>query len=172
MERGLERKRSDAGRWKARRHTSVAALLIAIVVLASGCNAPAAPPFRTVADVKLLMQSVTDPAADVVWGSVGTIISRDGVEEIAPRTLDEWTAVRNSAVVLAESGNLLMIVPRAKDGGDWMMMSRALIDSATAAIRASEARDKGAIFTIGGEIYQTCVNCHQQYMDAIVNANE
>ena len=43
-----------------------------------------------------------------------TIDTKDGTEEIRPRTDEEWTAVRNAAVTLAESGNLLMMVPRAQ----------------------------------------------------------
>ena len=39
-----------------------------------------------------------------------------GTEERQPHTDQEWAAVRDSAVVLAESGNLMMMVPRAYDG--------------------------------------------------------
>jgi len=27
------------------------------------------------------------------------------------------------------------------------------------------------LFTIGGDIYEACSRCHQEYMDAIKNAN-
>jgi hypothetical protein len=81
-------------------------------------------------------------------------------------------AVRNSAIMLAESGNLLMMVPRARDGGPWMARAQELIDTSQAAIRAVEARNADRLFTVGGDIYEACSHCHQKYMDAIANANK
>jgi hypothetical protein len=137
-----------------------------------GCRAAPPVPFKPIADNKLLMQSVIDPNADVIWESVKTIITAQGTEEIRPRTEEEWTAVRNSAITLAESGNLLMMVPRAKDGDEWMKRAQELIDTSQAAIRAVEAKNADRLFTVGGEIYESCSNCHQKYMDVIANANK
>jgi len=146
-------------------------LAAAIALSAAGCGAQP-PPFRPVADTKLLMQSVVDPNADVIWESVKTIITAQGTEEIKPRTDGEWTAVRNSAVTLAESGNLLMMSPRAKDAGAWMTLSQELIDASQSAVRAAESKNADRLFTVGGDIYEACSHCHQKYMDAIVNANK
>ncbi len=140
--------------------------------LSCGCGGPAPPPFKPVVDTKLLMQSVVDPNADLIWEAVKTIDSAAGTEEIRPRSEAEWTAVRNSAVTLAESGNLMMLVPRAKDGGEWMKRAQEMIDTGERAIRAAEARNADQLFTVGGDIYEACSNCHRQYMDAIVNANK
>jgi hypothetical protein len=144
-----------------------------VVALFTSCgSAPAPPPFKVVADNKLLMQSVIDPNADIVWDAVKTIITRDKTEEIRPKNDAEWIAVRNAAVALTESGNLLMMVPRAKDGGEWMKRSQELIDTGEAAMRAADAKNADRLFTVGGDIYDACSNCHRQYMDAIVNANK
>jgi hypothetical protein len=152
------------------RKTAFAACLSALAV---GCSsAPAPPPFKPVADNKLLMQAVVDPMADVVWDSVKTIVTAKGTEDIRPRTEEEWTAVRNAAVALTESGNLLMLVPRAKDGGEWMKRSQELINTGEAAIRAIDAKNADRLFTVGGDIYEACSSCHRQYMEAIVNANK
>ena len=148
-------------------------LAVSVSVLASACtSAPAPPPFKPVADNKLLMQAVIDPMADVVWDSVKTIVTAKGTEDIRPRTEEEWTAVRNAAVALTESGNLLMLVPRAKDGGEWMKRSQELINTGEAAIRAIDAKNADRLFTVGGDIYEACSSCHRQYMEAIVNANK
>lgn len=153
------------------RNLCVIAFLAGIAV--SACSrAPAPPPFKAVADNKLLMQSVIDPNADLVWDAVKTIITRDKTEEIRPRTNDEWIAVRNAAVALTESGNLLMMAPRAKDGGEWMKRAQELIDTGEAAIRAADSKNADRLFTVGGDIYEACSNCHREYMDAIVNANK
>jgi len=145
--------------------------VMAAVAAASACGA-APPPFRPVADTKLLMQSVVDPSADAIWDSVKTIITAQGTEEIRPHTDAEWTAIRNSAIVLAESGNLMMMVPRAKDSGEWMARAEELVAASEAAMRAAEAKNADRLFTIGGDIYDACSHCHQKYMDAIVNANK
>ena len=130
----------------------------------AGCGgAPAPPPFRVVADNKLLMQSVIDPSADFVWDSVKTIITKDKTEEIRPHTNEEWLAVRNAAVALTESGNLLMMAPRAKDGGDWMKMAQGLVDTASVALRAADAKDADGLLRVGGEIDEACENCHKKY---------
>ena len=150
----------------------VSLLALAGLVLVAGCGGPEPPPFKPLADNKLLMEAVVDPNADIVWEAVKTIDTKDGTEEIRPRNQEEWTAVRNAAVTLAESGNLLMMVPRAKDGGDWMKWSQQMIDTSEAAIRAVEAKNPERLFTVGGEIYESCTNCHRQYIDAIVNANK
>jgi len=141
------------------------AALAALPLLVAACREPPPPPppFKPVADVKQLMISVVDPAADVIWESVGTIVSAQGTEERAPKTDEEWAAVLNSAFVITESGNLMMMGSRAKDTGEWMRQSQALIDVGIRAVRAAEAKDKNAIFTVGGEIYEVCANCHQKY---------
>jgi hypothetical protein len=147
-------------------------LVVSALSLAACSGAPQPPPFKPVADTKLLMQSMIDPTADEIWDSVRTIITKDRVEEIRPHTNQEWETVRNHAVTLAESGNLLMMVPRAKDGGEWMQRARELVDTSERAIRACETKNADELFTVGGDIYQACSNCHQKYMDAIVNANK
>jgi len=73
----------------------------------AGCGGPTPPPFKPVVDTKLLMQSVVDPNADIVWDAVRTIDTKEGTQEIRPKNDAEWAAVRNAAITLTESGNLL-----------------------------------------------------------------
>jgi hypothetical protein len=136
------------------------------------CGGPAPPPYKPVADNKLLMQAVTDPNADIVWNAVKTIETRDGTQEIRPKTDAEWIAVRNAAVSVAESGNLLMMVPRARNGGDWMQLSQDMITAGEAAVKAADAKNADKLFTVGGDLYESCSNCHRKYLEAIVNANK
>jgi hypothetical protein len=148
-------------------------LAAAVALLCSGCRAsPKPPPFKPVADVKQLMQTVVDPAADVIWASVGSVESKEGTVETAPKTDAEWALVRNSAYVLTESGNLLMMGSRPKDEGEWLRHCQELIDVGTRAIKAAEAKNKDAIFEIGGDIYGVCSGCHQRYLVAIVEADK
>ena len=101
--------------------------VMGVCALLVGCGGPAPPPFKPVVDTKLLMQAMVDPNADHIWGSVKTIDTKEGSQEIRPKTDEEWTAVRNAAITVAESGNLLMLVPRAKNGDDWMRLAQQMV---------------------------------------------
>ncbi len=135
------------------------------VVLIVACETPstAPPPFVPVGDVQQLMEMVIDPAADIVWESVGTIVTLDGTEEIFPKSDEEWSTVRNSAMVLAESGNLLMVGDRSKGEGPWMIMSQALVEAGMVALEAAESKDPEAVFAVGEQIYNACETCHVLY---------
>lgn len=146
-------------------------ILAVTLLAAAGGGCSPTPPLRHVADVKQLMRSVTEPAADVYWDGVGTIIDQTGVTEIKPEMDEDWDALVNSAYVIAESGNLLMLGARPKDGGDWMQMSRALVDVGEKAIRAAERHDTKAVFDVGAEVYDVCTSCHAKYASEIARPN-
>ena len=148
--------------------------VVPLVVLAgSSCSRPAPPPpppppFETVATPKELMNAVLDPAVDVIWDAVGWVVTSEGTFEKAPATDDEWATIRASAIVLAESGNLLMIGSRSGGSPEWIAQAQALIDHSKRAVQAVDKKDKDALFTIGGDIYDVCTNCHRQFMPSIV----
>lgn len=147
-------RRSPGGRWSG--------LALALGVLACE-RPPAPPPFSAVADVRQLMTSIVEPSADVYWDAVGSVEDSTGLTVHYPRTAEAWDAVRNSAFVVAEAGNLLMIEPRPRDRRDWMTLSRAMIEAGQRAISAAEARDTAAVFSAGADLYESCTNCHARY---------
>lgn len=138
--------------------------LVLVLLLAAACAAPPEEtPFQPVAGNKLLMTSVIEPAADGLWDAVGTVISVEGVEELRPASDEEWAAVRNAAVTVAESGNLLMMGRRAVDQEEWIDWSRAMIDAGVVALEAADAQDADALFDAGGQLYESCQGCHRIY---------
>ena len=148
--------------------------MIGVLALATGtmvwssCNSqPPPPPFKPVVDVRQLMAGIIDPSAVAFWDSTGTIVDANGVVERQPNTDEEWTAMRNHAMILAESGNLMMMPRRARDNGDWMKFSQEFIDQAAAAMKAAEARDPVRMFSTGTDLYQACLNCHTEYIAEI-----
>jgi hypothetical protein len=148
-------------------------LVLLGTLLGFGCgrgapSAPAAQSFRPVADVKQLMASVVEPAANVYWNAVGSVVDKNGVTDIAPHTDAEWAAVRDSAYVVAEAGNLLMMDGRARDTGNWMTLSKALVDVGQRAVRAAESKNTTAVFDVGAEVYDACVACHVKYMPGVM----
>ena len=154
------------------RQPAMRALLIVFcsTMLGQACGGAAGPPpFRTVADLKELMNGVIDPAADGIWNSTGWFITAAGEEHRVPKDDQAWLAVVNHAIALTEAGNLLMLVPRAKDGDLWMKRSRELIDAGERAWRAAQAKDAQRVFDTGGEVYVACLNCHGDYIEEIKN---
>jgi hypothetical protein len=116
-----------------------------------------------VASVKQIMQGITGPAATVVYKSVGETMTTSGTEKWAPKTPEEWDAVGNSAAALVESGNLMMMGSRTVDRGDWITMSRALMDGGQEALKAIASKDVDALFASGEPINASCDACHLKY---------
>ena len=138
---------------------------VAIVSLGLSACGESPPPatFEAVHDVQETMRLVLEPAADVIWGSAGAIVTADGVEDLAPTTEEGWLLVAHAAAVVAESGNLLMMPSQAVDREDWTEISRGLVRVGVQARHAAESQDADALFEAGGRLYNVCVSCHQQY---------
>jgi len=113
------------------------------------------------------MANVLEPGADVVWESVGTIMTKEGTFERAPQTDDEWADVRAAAIVVAESGNLLMMPQRSSGSDEWVKLSQAMMEQAKRVIKATDAKDKQGVFDTGADLYDSCVNCHKRFDPAI-----
>lgn len=145
--------------------------LSAMATVLSGC-APETPPDVKMANVKQLMNAVIEPAAEVYWDAVGSIIDENGVDEFAPDTAAEWQAVRNAAVILAESGDLLMIDSRALDPERWSALSEAMNAAGSLALQAAESEDSAAVFDAGAEVYFACSACHAEYAPEIVRPSD
>ena len=116
-----------------------------------------------VASIKQVMSGITMPSATAVYNAVSTVISTNGVKETAPQTDEDWAALASQAAALVESGNLLLMGPRLVDTGDWVKMTRAMIDKAQLAVKAAEAHDKEGILAAGSDINETCDTCHAKY---------
>jgi hypothetical protein len=121
-------------------------------------------PFRPYATVAQVMNSIIDPAADVIWEASGTIVTETGTEQRQPKDEEEWVHVRNNAILLTEAGNLLMISPRARDNGAWMKAATSLMETGEKLVGAADAKEVDKMFALGGELYQKCLDCHQQYI--------
>jgi hypothetical protein len=125
---------------------------------------PSTAPFMPVATVVELMESVIAHAAEKYWGAVQVIIDENGVTENFPRTDEEWEEVWAAAMSIAESGNLLMMAPRAVDNGAWMQFSTSLIEVGVLAAAAAQAQDTERVFAAGEQVYNVCTGCHMRYI--------
>jgi hypothetical protein len=145
----------------------VAGLLLAVPAgcgdAGSGPAQPPTPPYQVVTDVRQTMAWILEPAADRIWDSAGTIITAEGQRELAPTTDAGWEQVRNSAALVAETGNLLMMPGRAA-GPEWLDSARALVAAGERAMAAAEIRDPESLFDAGGQLYQACLGCHEEFL--------
>ena len=108
---------------------------------------------KAVATVTQLMQAMVIPASNALFNLPRNVPNDD----------QGWSEVQNSAVILAESGNLLMIGTRAKDSEVWRATSRALVEAGEAALRAAQARDVESIGEAGNQIIEACESCHEKH---------
>jgi len=113
-----------------------------------------APGFQPVGTVHQIMLGIVAPASDVIFK----------VATAAPKDDKEWATVQNSALTLAEAGNLLMIPGRAKDTGDWVKNAKALVSAGSDAFKAANAKDAKALTNIADNVEETCENCHAKYL--------
>ena len=140
--------------------------VVLTAVTAVGCGgteAPAGPPFSTDRSVQMLMANMLDPAADLLWDAVGTVVDENGENHWQPETEEDWLQVRLGAIALAEAANLLIMEGRARDQGQWVELSQAMADAAMEAFAAAEAEDPQLVFDLGESVYETCNNCHSVY---------
>ena len=134
--------------------TRLPAIVAGVLLVAAGAGAQESAPMP-VATVKQLCEGMITASSDALFN----------VGRAAPATDDDWRAVLHSALMLAEAGNLLMLDGRARDDGEWMTMSRALLDAGVTAVRAVEVRDVDALLAAGDEIVVACETCHVPYRD-------
>lgn len=125
---------------------------IALFLLAGAALAQA-PTFKTVGSISQVMISITYPTSDAIFY----------VQRNPPKTEKEWSDLQAQALMLAESGNLLMMGSRARDQGDWIKESQELVDVGAAAYKATLAKDLDAIVALNQRLNDACVVCHQQY---------
>jgi hypothetical protein len=119
------------------------------VPLFAAAQTPDAP--QPVATMKRLMLDVIHPASN----SLLLLIHRGG-----PSDDKEWTEARRSAIILAESGNLLMIRNRV---AAWSADAKLLTDSGAAAYKAAEAKDVKALTASADRIDASCTTCHKHW---------
>jgi hypothetical protein len=115
---------------------------------------PSDSPYRLAANVRQVMTALTIPASDVIFQAAAE----------PPKAGDGWDTVQKNALLLAESGNLLMLPGRGPDREEWVTQSRGLIDAAMLAFDAAAARNADQLAEAGDKIYATCDSCHNKYM--------
>lgn len=171
------------------------AALVALLCGAAACDAtpraadaPRGEPYRTTATIEEVMRHIVDPAADAIWESVVTEVTRDGVVEHLPVTDEDWALLRGHALTLVESTNLLLMPGRpvaapgsrsempgvdlepeeieallAADRVAWDAFVGGLHASGLEVLAAVDRRSVDGLLVAGDGLDLACENCHLRY---------
>jgi hypothetical protein len=157
-----------------------------------GTRIAAQPPYTPVASVKDIMETLLEPATEVIFDAVSVL--PDGSVEKGPPNDAAWAEVRMSALVMSEGGNLLMMAGRrisslpaltrspthmtglesdelmpqlatrvSKTRRTWIKLAEALITAGSATLQAVDARDGVALLRADDAIDRACEACHHEY---------
>jgi len=150
-------------------------------------------PYRPVATVKNIMETMIDPASDVIFAAVSSEVTANGELEKAPKDDNEWAVVRKNALIMLEGANLLIMPGRhiasdsdtstargskevqielspaqieakvARDRPRWISLAQGLRSAASVALKAANAKDTKGLLAAGDRIDTACENCHLRY---------
>lgn len=145
---------------------------------------------KPVVSVKELMRDMIDPLADNIFDSVGTVVTKTGTVETAPKTDEDWAKIRIGAVTLAEGAYLLKVVRpfappgdennstgpdaselspaqiRAKLDADpvlWNAKIEALRNVGLEVLELVKKKDAAGLWQANEDLDQACENCHIEY---------
>jgi hypothetical protein len=138
--------------------------------------------------IKDVMESMIDPSADTLWGAAGTVVDKQGTQDLSPKTQEGWVDVRRAAVRIIEGANLLMMPGREaapagtkseapgvelepaeitvlikKKRKSFDAFAKALQALGLEALQATEAKNVPLLEDIGGRMEDVCESCHQTF---------
>jgi cytochrome c556 len=171
---------------------SIGLCFILVVLILSGCAQqqpapPPAPAYRATFPIEEVMGHIIMPNADLLWGSVASNVTAKGIEEIVPRTEDDWERVRNYAVTLVEATDLLLIPGRhvaetgkktaaatelspdqievkiTSDPAMWASHVAKLHDVAMESVKAIDNKSVDGLLEAGDHLDKACEDCHLVY---------
>ena len=116
--------------------------------------ARAAPKLVPIAETRLLMEGL----------NTANFKGLDRLLREKPTDAETWTFIRGQSLLIAETGNLLMLRPPKNDGeAAWLDRSAELREAAAALARSAAARDfdksqRGLV-----NVANVCNRCHQAF---------
>jgi hypothetical protein len=122
----------------------------------SGEPAAVEPPIETLATTRQVMLGLTIPASDVLFQ----------VSEETVKSEMDWERVVANAMMLAESGQMLLTGTRDLQQPEWREQAAALVAASKAAADAALQKNRDAVLDAGNAIYESCDGCHAKYMPA------
>lgn len=115
---------------------------------------PFTPKFEALAETRLLMEGMAHPN----YRSLHRLLKEK------PADVETWTFARGQALLVAETGNLLLLRPPRNSGRDtWMKLAMAMRDEAGLLARKAAAREHNASKVALVNLTNACNRCHQTF---------
>jgi hypothetical protein len=116
------------------------------------------PRLEAVAETRLLMEGLNQSNVR----GLETLLKKK------PETVEAWAFGRGQALLIAETGNLLLLRPPKNQGRDlWQMRATELRDSATALARTLARQDFEGSRAALVQLANSCNRCHQSFQSAV-----
>ncbi len=138
-------------------------LLVGLVLLAFAPQTPSqlprteavTPKLEPVAEAKILMQGLSKPNFD----GLGKLLRQKPTEDEA------WKFARGQGLLIAETGNLLMLrPPQGKQAQDaWLSRSQDLRDAGAKIAKAAGQKDYVAARAGLAKLANVCNKCHETF---------
>lgn len=163
--------------------------VLAVTAVAAACGrqeastppAPAGPVAAPHATLAQVMRGIPFPASNIIFDTQ----SKDpgappkpadiaaGATATYANVYGGWQEVENSALMLAETANLLLIPGRSCENGrpapvereDYRRFAQGLIDAGNAAYKAAQTKSVDAMVEVTGTVADACAACHEVYRD-------
>jgi hypothetical protein len=140
---------------------ALAGLLLAASGEAQGPPRPSAPApakftpkFEVFAETKLLMEGL----------AISNYRSLHRLLKDRPRDNDTWTFARGQALLVAETGNLLLLRPPRNSGRDtWMKLAMDMRSKAATVARQAGLRDHERVTEALTALTASCNRCHKTF---------
>lgn len=123
-------------------------------------QAPAAPAPTTQEPATRMVGSMSELMIKIIYPTSDAIFY---VPTRVPKNDAEWDELSAKALMLAESGNLLLLPGRLRDQDRWVTDTKLLIDAGNAAFKAAKNKDLAALTALNDALYASCVTCHADY---------
>lgn len=115
---------------------------------------PFTPKFEALAETRLLMEGL----ANSNYRGLHRLLKEK------PTDNETWTFARGQALLLAETGNLLLLRPPRNNGRDtWMKLAMAMRDDAGELARKIAARNHPGSKAALVNVTNSCNRCHQTF---------
>jgi hypothetical protein len=116
------------------------------------------PKAIAIAETKLLMEGLQQPN----FRALEKLLRGSSLDNEA------WTFARGQALLLAESGNLLMLRPPRNEGFDsWIKLSVEMRERASSVAKFAGTRDLAQARIALVDLSNTCNRCHQSFRVAV-----
>jgi hypothetical protein len=113
-----------------------------------------APRFEALAETKLLMEGLAQPNFNALEGHL----------KKKPADVETWKFARGQALLIAETGNLLLLRPPRNQGRDnWMKLAMNMRQEASQLARRLGNQEYSASQAALANLAQACNRCHETF---------